>query len=123
MNKIIYKDLSYQIVGLAMEVYNELGYGFLEKVYENALILLFRQSGLEVKQQYPIKVDFRGQVVGEYIADIFVEDKIILELKTVDKIANIHKSQVLNYLRATNIKLGILLNFSKKKLEYERFII
>lgn len=121
-NKIIYKDLSYKIIGLAMEVYNKLGYGFLEKVYENALMVLFKREGIKVKQQTPITVYFEGEIVGEYYADILVEDKIILELKAVEKILDVHKSQTLNYLKATGLQLAIILNFSKEKLEYERLV-
>ena len=78
--KIIYKDLSYKIVGLAMQVHNKLGYGFLEKVYENSLMILLAENEIKAGQQIPIKVKFHGQIVGEYIADILVENLIILEL-------------------------------------------
>src|SRR3990170_5636374 len=93
---ILYEDLSYRIIGLAMEVHSKLGYGFLEKAYENALILLFRREGIQAKQQAPVKVYFDGEVVGEYFADILVEDRIILELKAMDKITDVHKAQALN---------------------------
>ncbi|MBU1614685.1 GxxExxY protein [bacterium] len=118
--RILYKELSYKIIGLAMEVHSKLGYGFLEKVYENAMMVLFRREGIKAKQQAPITVYFEGEVVGEYCADILVEDKIILELKAVEKIVNAHISQTLNYLKATGLELAILLNFGKEKLEYER---
>src|SRR3989337_4426829 len=119
---ILYEDLSYKIIGLAMEVHRKLGYGFLEKVYENALMLLLRRGGIEAKQQAPIKVYFEGEVVGEYFADILVEDKIILELKVLEKITDVHIAQALNYLKATGLELAIILNFGKRKLEYERLI-
>lgn len=106
-----------------MDVHNTMGCGFLEKVYENALFLKLRKSGLTVKQQFPIKVYFEGEKVGEYFADLFVEDKIIIELKCVDNISEIHKAQVLNYLKATGLRLGIIMNFSKPKLEYERIVL
>lgn len=115
--KILYKDLSYQIVGLAMKVHTELGYGFLEKVYENALMIVLRENGIKAEQQIPIKVHFHGYVVGEYIADTLVDDRIILELKAQDRIIENHKAQTLNYLKATGLKLAILLNFGKHKLE------
>src|SRR4030042_740898 len=108
---IIYKELSYKIIELALEVHNELGCGFLEKVYENALIILLDREGIPAKQQAPADVYFQNKVVGQYFADILVDNKIILELKTVDTIANVHKAQVLNYLRATGIKLGLIMNF------------
>jgi GxxExxY protein len=121
-NKILYKDLSYKIVGLAMQVYNKLGYGFLEKVYENALMVLFQREGIQAKQQAPIAVYFEGEAVGDYYADILVEDKIILELKSVEEIINAHRSQALNYLKATRLPLAIILNFGKDGLEQERLV-
>ncbi len=123
MNNILYKDLSYQIIGLAMEVLRKLGYGFLEKVYENSLMILFRREGIRSEQQYPIKVYFEGEVVGNYVADILIEDKIIIELKCVEKINNIHKAQALNYLKATRMRLAIILNFAKDKLQYQRLVL
>jgi GxxExxY protein len=122
-DKILYKDLSYKIVGLAIQVRKELGFGFLEKVYENALMILLEENKIEAKQQFPIKVKFHGQIVGDYIADILVENQIILELKAQDKIIEIHKAQTLNYLRATGLRLAILLNFGKEKLEHERLVL
>jgi GxxExxY protein len=122
-DKIIFKDLSYKIVGLAIDVRKELGYGFLEKVYENSLIVLLRESGIKAEQQVPIKVYFHGQIVGDYIADILVEDSIILELKSQDQIAEVHKAQTLNYLKATKLKLAILLNFGKDRLEAKRLVL
>lgn len=120
--KILYKDLSYKIIGLSIEVYNKLGYGFLEKVYENALMVLFKREGIQAKQQTPITVYFEGEMVGEYYADFLVEDKIILELKAVEKIVDTHKSQTLNYLKATGLQLAIILNFGKERFEYERLV-
>ena len=121
-DKILYKDLSYKIVGLAMQVYNKLGYGFLEKVYENALMVLLRREGIKAEQQTPGTVYFEGQAVGDYYADILVEDKIILELKSVEEIINTHISQALNYLKATGLQLAIILNFGKNGLEHERLV-
>ncbi len=121
--KILYKDLSYKIVGLAMQVHRELGPGFLEKVYENALMVLFEENGIRAQQQFPIAVHFHGRIVGDYFADILVEDSIILELKSQDRIAEIHKAQTLNYLKATQFKLAILINFGKHRLEYERLVL
>ncbi len=123
MNKeILYKELSYKIIGLAMEAHNKLGYGFLEKVYENALMVLFRREGIKAEQQKPITVYFESEIVGEYYADILVEDKTILELKSAGKIIDAHKAQAINYLKATTLRLAILLNFGKEKLEYERIV-
>ena len=120
--KILYKDLSYKITGLAMEVHSKLGYGFLEKVYENAMMVLLRREGIHAKQQAPITVYFDGEVVGDYYADILVEDKIILELKAIEKITDVHRAQTLNYLKATDLHLAILLNFGKERLKYERLV-
>jgi GxxExxY protein len=118
--KILHKDLSYRVIGLAMEVHRKMGYGFLEKVYENSLMVLFNRDKVPAVQQAPINVRFEGEIVGNYIVDILVDDKIILELKFVETIANVHRAQVLNYLKATGKHLGIILNFAKEKLEYER---
>lgn len=121
--RILYKDLSYKIIGLAIQVRKELGFGFLEKVYENALMILFEENKIEAKQQFPIKVCFHDRVIGDYIADILVENQIILELKAQEKITGVHKAQTLNYLRATGLRLAILLNFGKDRLEHERLIL
>lgn len=120
---IIYKELSYKIVGLAMEVHSKLGYGFLEKVYENALMVLFEKNEIPAQQQAPVQVYFEGKVVGDYYADILVDNKIILELKAVDKIVDVHRTQVLNYLTATKLRLAMILNFAKENFEYERFVV
>ena len=105
-----------------MEVHTKLGYGFLEKVYENAMIVLLRREGIHATQQAPITVYFYGEVVGDYYADILVEDRIILELKATEKITDVHRAQTLNYLKATGLRLAILLNFGKESLQYERFV-
>ncbi|MCH7612747.1 MAG: GxxExxY protein [Candidatus Marinimicrobia bacterium] len=120
--KIIYKELSYQIIGIAMEVHSKLGPGFLEKVNENALILLFKKNGIKTKTQVPIKVTFEEEVIGNYIADILADGKIILELKSAESIGNSHKAQALNYLKVTGLRLAIILNFGKDKLEYYRVV-
>jgi len=123
MSELIYPELSYKIIGLAMEVHSKLGYGFLEKVYENSLMLLFNKYNIKAEQQSPVPVYFEDQVVGHYVCDIIVEKKIILELKTVDKITDVHKAQLMNYLKATGIKLGIILNFKNKSLEQLRIVL
>ena len=120
---ILFRDLSYRIVGLAMEAHNQLGYGFLEKVYENALMVLLREEGIKAEQQKQVPVYFHKELVGDYYADVLVEDKIILELKSVEKIVDAHKAQTLNYLKATALRLAILINFGKDKLEYERLVL
>ena len=122
MEKILHKELSYQIVGAAMEVHSTLGSGFLEKVYENALLYELELRNLKAIAQLPLQVLYKGNVVGDYIADIFVEDKIILELKAIKAIHDVHVAQAINYLTATGLKLAIILNFGSDKLESKRVI-
>ena len=122
MMDLVHKELTGQIIGAAFEVYNLLGYGFLEKVYENALIKELQIRDLNFDAQYPIKVKYKGEEVGEYFADIFVEGKVIVELKTGEAFNPLHEAQLLNYLKATEIKVGLLINFSPKKCEYKRFV-
>ena len=105
------------------QVHNTLGCGFLEKVYENALMIELRKRGLKAVQQPFIKVYYETEEVGGYFADILVDDKIILELKCVDSITNIHKAQTINYLNASGMRLGIILNFANPKLEYQRIVL
>jgi len=116
-------DITYKINGAIFEVNRELGPGFLEKVYENALMILLEREGIPSKQQAPADVYFQDRIVGQYFADILVDNKMILELKTVDAIGNVHKAQILNYLRATGLKLGLILNFAKPRLEYKRLVL
>jgi len=106
-----------------MNVHNTLGFGFMEKVYENSLMTEFEPSGLQVTQQYPVKVFYKAKMVGDYIADILVEDKIILEIKSVENLNKIHEVQLVNYLKAVNMEVGILLNFGKEKLEFKRKVL
>ena len=103
--------LTYSINGAVFEVNRVLGPGFLEKVYENALLMELKARGMTAAAQYPIKVRYKDQIVGEYFADLLVEDQVIIELKTVNKIEKIHEAQLLNYLKATGIKVGLLVNF------------
>ena len=106
-----HQELSEKIIKAFYDVYNRLGYGFLEQVYENAMVIELRSMGLKVEQQMPIKVRYRGEVVGEYFADLVVEDKIIVELKAVSTFQSSHEAQLLNYLKATHYEVGLLLNF------------
>lgn len=109
-----HEELSQQIIKVFYQVYNELGYGFLERVYQNALHLALKQEGLEVEPQRKIKVWFRGFKVGDYFADLIVNDTIILELKATECLVEENEAQLLNYLRGTEIEVGLLLNFGKK---------
>ena len=119
----IYEELAYKIIGLAIEVRQKLGLGFLEKVYENALMVLLKRETIKCGQQYPIDVLFEGQKVGHYVADIIVEDKIIIEIKAAEQIANEHRAQALNYLKATGLRLAIIMNFGPKDFTFERIIL
>jgi GxxExxY protein len=107
-------DLTHQIIGAFFKVYNTLGYGFSEKVYQNSLVLELAKLGLEVKSPLPIKVFYEGFEVGEYFADIVVNEVVILELKAVHQLLPEHEAQLLNYLKATTIEVGLLLNFGPK---------
>ncbi len=109
------------VIGCAFEAINELGAGFVESVYERALMVALRQKDIAAVAQHPIKVMFRGVCVGEFVADILVEQKVIVELKAVKAIAPEHQAQVINYLNATGIEVGLLINFGNPKLEYKRF--
>ena len=104
-------DLTHKIIGCAYKVHNTLGPGFLEKVYENALRIELEKLGLRVKQQEPISVEYEGQVVGEYYADLWVDERVVVELKAAQALAKEHEVQLVNYLTATRIDLGLLLNF------------
>lgn len=116
MDKVNYKhsELSENIIKAFYKVYNTLGYGFLEKVYENALFFELESIGLNVKKQEPIKVFYEEKEVGVYFADLIVENTIIIELKATEFLCEEHESQLINYLKATEIEVGLLLNFGKK---------
>ena len=120
--ELLYGDLTYKVIGLGMQVHRTLGHGYLEKVYENSLMVLFRRSGIFAEQQVPIKVKFEGEIVGGYCADILVEQTLILELKVADRITAIHQAQTLNYLKATGLKLALILNFGAQSFEHHRLI-
>ena len=117
------KELTYAINGAVFEVNRELGSGFLEKVYENALLLELEERGLKAEAQAAISVNYKGREVGEYYADIIVEEKVILELKAVDSLQKVHEAQLLNYLKATGYKVGLLINFRHPKAEIKRLIL
>ncbi|MCP4541854.1 MAG: GxxExxY protein [Chloroflexi bacterium] len=111
-----------QIIGNAFTVSNELGSGFLEKVYENALAHELRKSGIQVKQQYPIQVYYDGIVVGNYVADLLINDCVLVELKAIRALGNVEMAQCLNYLKATDLRLCLLLNFGQPRVEVKRIV-
>jgi GxxExxY protein len=116
-------ELTYQIRGAVFEVNKVLGPGFLEKVYENSMMIELEKRNLEAQAQVPVKVEYKGFIVGEYFADIVVEEMIILELKAIESLQKIHEAQLLNYLKATDYKIGLLINFTYPKAEIKRFVI
>jgi GxxExxY protein len=118
---MLHEEITSAIIAAYYDVYNTLGYGFLEKVYENALILELQKRGLTAEQQLPIKVYYEGQVVGEYFADLLVNSLVILELKAAEQIIKAHEAQLVNYLKATDHEVGLILNFGPKA-EFKRKI-
>ncbi len=116
-------EITYKIRGAIFEVNRVLGHGFLEKVYEKALIIELRRRRLRAESQVPLKVVDKNEVVGEYLADILVEGKVIVEIKAAKHLLNEHQAQLLNYLRATGIQVGLLVNFTKNKAEIKRMVL
>ena len=109
--RLKYSELTHSIIGCAMDVINELGSGFLESVYEKAMVVALIEIGLSVQSQKPLKVHFREKLVGEFYADLLVEEKVMVELKTVKALAPEHEAQIINYLHGTGIEVGLLINF------------
>jgi GxxExxY protein len=120
---LIYKEESYRIIGKCMEVHNELGHGFLEIVYKDALELVFNQDGIPFEREKSYEVIFRGvKLPHRFYADFVVEAKIILEVKCVSSLTDEHIAQTINYLKVSGNRLGLLVNFGRKKLEYKRLV-
>jgi len=117
-----HRELTEQIIGAAIEVHRELGSGFLEKVYENALQLELKRRDLEFASQVQIPVRYKGQVVGSYYADVVVARVVLCEIKALDSLTSVHEQQILHYLKATGIKIGLLLNFGTRRLQVKRLI-
>ena len=111
---LLHEEITGKIIKAFYTVYNTLGYGFLEKVYENALLIELSKLGLSAKTQFPITVYYDGKVIGNYFADMFVADAVIVELKAAESLNPAHEAQLVNYLKATNAEVGLLLNFGKK---------
>src|SRR3972149_9297606 len=120
--ELLEKDLTEKIIAACLEVSNELGAGFLESVYERALLIALTDKGLKAETQVPLKVVFRNRVVGDFYADTLVENLVIIELKAVKSIGTENEAQLINYLKATNKRVGLLVNFGKPKLEWKRFV-
>ena len=119
---LVYEELTEKVIGICFEVSNELGAGFLESVYQRALTIALIQKGLTVEEQVPLKVKFRGQVVGDFYPDILVSSKLILELKSIKSINSEHEAQMINYLKATGLNVGLIINFGRTKLEWKRLV-
>lgn len=119
---VLYPELSYKIVGILYEVYNELGYGFQEKYYEKAVAKAFEQKGLSYKEQLHIPLEFKGEKIGDYFLDFLVDDKVVLELKRGDQFSKKNIDQVYAYLKAKDLKLGIIAQFTSKGLKFKRIV-
>lgn len=115
-----YKELTEKIIGCAYKVYNRMGYGFVESVYEKCLLIELKKLGWKAEYQKSITVSYENEIVGEFVADIIVEDTIILELKSVKQIVQAHEVQLVNYLVATGKPVGLVINFGEKKVEVKR---
>jgi len=112
--------LTAQVIGAAQRVSSVLGEGFLEKIYENALLLELKKRGVRVEQQRPVHVRYDGEIIGDYVTDLLVEDRVVVELKAVTVLDRVHRSQCVNYLRATGLPVCLLLNFGCRRLEVRR---
>ncbi|RIV67452.1 GxxExxY protein [Flagellimonas aequoris] len=124
MSQIIYKHESYFVIGLCMDVHNELGKGFSEAVYGDALEIELKSNGVPFQREVKFNIDYKGNTLKhQYYADFIVDDKIILELKAVEKISNGHIKQTLNYLAASKMKLGLIVNFGEGQLNYKRVLL
>ncbi len=115
-----YRELTEKVIGCAYHVYNKMGFGFLESVYEKCMLIELRKAGLDAESQKPITVYYENEIVGEFVADIIVNDIVILELKAIRQIINTHEVQLVNYLVATGKPVGLILNFGESKVEIKR---
>jgi len=120
---VLHEDLTQDIIGAAFGVHNALGCGLLEKVYENALAWELGLRGRVVTPQREFKVSYKDKEVGVYYANLVINDKVVVEVKSVSVLADVHRAQILNYLRVSGIKVGLLLNFARPKLKFERFVV
>ncbi len=115
-------QLTFAIIGCAMEVLNELGAGLHEKPYENALVVEFKLRGIAHEQQRRFQVAYKGELVGEYVPDLIAENSVIVDTKVIDRITDVERGQMLNYLKITGLKVGLIINFKRPKLEWERMV-
>ena len=122
-SKLFLKSETEKIIGFAFEVLNEVGHGLNEKIYENSLVVLFKQNGIEYDQQRRFPVLFRGVVVGEFAPDLIVFGSVIVDTKVIDRITDHERGQMLNYLRIAKLRVGLILNFKSARLEFERIVL
>jgi len=122
-HELLYKEEVFKITGCAMEALNELGHGLLEKPYENALVVEFGLQGIPVRQQPRYEVRYKGVVVGDYVPDLIVYDRIVVDTKVIERIGDIELGQMMNYLKITGLRLGLILNFKHARLEWKRVIL
>ncbi len=120
--ELLEKELTEKVIGACFEVLNELGSGFLESVYQKALVIALTQLGLKAVEEVALKVTFRDRIVGDFYPDILVEDRLLIELKAVRALTPEHEAQLLNYLKATGVKVGLLVNFGRRRLEWKRLV-
>jgi GxxExxY protein len=123
MAEYLFPELSYTVVGALYSVHNILGPGLLESAYEGALVIEFRRQNIKAEQQKVYPLYYKGELAGAYIADLVVEDKLILELKSVSKLTPVMEAQLLNYLRLSKLRVGYLVNFQGTKVEFKRFVV
>jgi GxxExxY protein len=120
---LIEGELTEKILGAAFNVQNKLGAGFLEKVYENSLSIELRKYGLVVESQRAFPVRYEGAIVGDYLADLVVSEKVVVECKAVSSLDTVHEAQLMNYLKASGLRVGLLINFARPKLQYRRLVV
>ena len=124
MTELLYKSEVFRIIGIAMEVHNELGPGFLEAIYQEAMELEFKHQNIPYEREKPLNVYYKGSLLDKkYISDFICYDKLVIELKALSELNSEHESQLINYLKATKLRVGILINFGAQSLEYKRMIL
>ena len=123
MTKLLYKDLTYKIIGTAMEVHNVLGPGYLEAVYQKVMADEFDLRKIDYEEQVNLQVDYKGNIIGEYRADNLVDEKVVVEIKAIKRISEIQEAQLFNYLKGTGYKIGLLINFGAMSLEHKRRVL
>ena len=123
MLEMLHKDIVYEVIGCAFEVLNELGYGLIEKPYENAMVVEFELRGIPYKQQPNFPIEYKEVRVGLFVPDLIVEDKVVVDTKVIDRITDQERGKMINYLKWTGLRVGLLINFKHAKLEWERIVL